>query len=109
LFEEDTVIVDKLVNLIYNLVQKCGGAKDLIQYVKEKLHKFIELSKSVTHTGCNIKALKIIEVLHHMNPSLKILSKDYMVTFLEGYAPMSLFYGLHAGIEVFYQSLYSSE
>jgi len=108
LFQERIEVLDLFMKLIQKLLERCKNRKPLTDYLKEHMSRIIELSRNSQFTGTNVRALKIIETLNQQEPTLRLLSRDYLVSMLENYAPNMLLYGIHAVIEVFYTSLYKS-
>lgn len=72
------------------------------------MNRLVELSRSPLHTHTNVQALRVVEKLHHNEPALKILNRNYLVSVMENYVPSQLMYGIHAALDVFYHSLYKT-
>jgi len=60
LFDENAVIIDRSISILHNLVSKCKNLKPLTEYLKDRLPKIIEISRSTIYGGTNVKALKIV-------------------------------------------------
>ncbi len=79
LFDEDIVILELAMKSLQNLLLKCKNLKPLTEYLKDNMGKLMELSKTHQYPGTNVNALRIIESLHHHEPTLKILNRNYLI------------------------------
>lgn len=84
LFEEDIVIVEKTLGLLFNLLTKCKKPNEIVRYLVDKKDKLFETCRVNNYAG--IYSMKIIGLLHSHAPEHNFINKNLLLNLLETFA-----------------------